>query len=252
MKKFILYITLVIFPYFASAQFEEQISIKSAVDAAYNIRTAGIKLVKDFVYSNMSIKVARKEMDNSFSSSEDAILVLELYTKDKPEIRKTLNGIKSLRNKNRMVFLMRPKKEQMEKMKIMLTKLSQLNNKLVSQIKESSSEKLFEEYEYARKIEVSIQELTLLYSLKAVGNNSEDIDTKIPILTKGVGILINKLMSSKKNNGKTTYYLKLLKSDYDMFVKTLSNNSNNNFLNTVYVLSNKIGNMAHKIANEFE
>ncbi len=240
------------FPYFASAQFEEQISIKEAVDAAYNIRTAGVKLVKDFFYSNLSIKVAHREMDNSFSSSEDAILTLELYTKDKPEIRKTLNTIKSLRNKNRMVFLRNPKKEQMGKMKKMLSKLSDLNNKLIAQINLFSSEKLSDEYEYARKIEVAIQELTFLYALKSLGDKSEDVSTKIQILTKGVGILINKLMSSKKNTGNSTYYLKLLKSDYDMFVKTLSNNSNNNFLNTVYVLSNKIGNMTHKISNEFE
>lgn len=238
--------------YLVSAQFEEQIGIKKAIDAAYNIRTAGIKIIKDYVYNNLSINFAYKEMDNSFSNSEDAILILELYSQDKPQIQKTLNELKSLRKKNRMIFLRKPKKEQLGKLEKTLNILSELNNKLIDQIKASTSEKLPEEYELARKIEVSIQELTLLYAVKAMGNQSKELDTKIKTISNGIGILINKLMSSKNNNDKTTYYLKLLKSDYDMYVKTLNNNDKTGFLNTIYVLSNKIGNMSRKIADEFE
>lgn len=238
--------------YLVTGQFEEQIGIKDAIDAAYNIRTAGIKIVKDYVYNNLSINFAYKEMDNSFSTSEDAILILELYSQKKPQIQNTLNKLKSLRNKNRIIFLHKPKKEQLGKMKKMINILSELNNKLIDQIKASTSEKLPEEYELARKIEVAIQELTLLHALKALGDQSAELDTKIKIVSNGIGILINKLMSSKNNNNKTTYYLKLLKSDYDMYVKTLSNNGKNGFLNTIYVLSNKIGNMSRKIADEFE
>ncbi len=252
MKKIILYSVVFLVSSFASAQFEEQIGIKEAIDAAYDIRTAGVKLVKDYVYNNLSINFAYKEMDNSFSNSEDAMLILELYTKDKPEARNTLNLIKSLRNKNRMVFLRKPKKEQIAKMKEMLKRLSDLNSQLIDQIKASTSEKLVEEYELSRKIEVAIQESTLLHALKAMGDNSENIDTKIKIISQAIGILISKLMSSKNNNDKTTYYLKLLKSDFDMFVKTLGNNSYTEFLNTVYVLSNKIGNLSRKIANEYQ
>ena len=238
--------------YLVSAQFEEQIGIKKAIDAAYNIRTAGIEIIKDYIYNNLSINFAYKEMDNSFSNSEDAILILELYSQDKPQIQKTLNELKSLRKKNRMIFLRKPKKEQLGKLEKTLNILSELNNKLIDQIKASTSEKLPEEYELARKIEVSIQELTLLYAVKAMGNQSKELDTKIKTISNGIGILINKLMSSKNNNDKTTYYLKLLKSDYDMYVKTLNNNDKTGFLNTIYVLSNKIGNMSRKIADEFE
>lgn len=252
MKRFTIYTFILLLPYLASAQFEEQISVKDATDAAYNIRTSGIKIVKDFVYSNMAINFANKEMDNSFSNSEDAILTLELYTKDKPEAQKTLNTIKALRKKGRMGFLRKPKKEQMGKMKKMLGKLLQLNNKLIKQIKASSQNQVPKEYELAKKIEVSIQQLTLLHALKAMGDKSEDTNTKTQKLTKGIGMMINQLMASKNNSEDTSYYLQLLKSDYDMFVKTLSNNDNSNFLNTLYVLSNKIGNMAHKIAYAFK
>ena len=251
MKKVVLYIIIIFYPYYVSAQFEEQISVKDAIDASYNIRTAGVKIVKDFVYSNMLINFAYKEMDNSFSDSEDAILTLEVYTQNIPDALKTLNILKAMRKKGRMAFLRKPKKEQMAKLNMMLGKLEQLNNTLINQIKVKSNKKVSEEYELARKIEISIQKLTLLYAMESMSDKAEETKAQIQTLSKAIGLMINKLMGSKNNTDKTTYYIKLLKSDYDMFVKTLNNNSNTSFLNTIYVLSNKISNMSRKIANKF-
>ena len=251
MKRIILYI-IVLLPVLGSAQFEEQISIKDAVTASYDIRTAGVKIVKYYIYNNMGITFSFKEMDNSFSKSEDAILLLEQYTQDKPKAKKTLETIKALRKKGRMMFLHKPKKGQMAKAKKMLEKLLKLNNKLIKEINATSGKKVSEEFELSRKIEVTIQQFTILYALQSKGDQSPDTSKKIGILSKGIDNMINKLMGSKNNTNDTTYYLQLLKSDFDMYKKTLNSNSGASFLNTLYVLSSKIGNTSHKLSKMFQ
>ena len=250
MKRIILYI-IILLPILVSAQFEEQISLKDAVTASYDIRTAGVKIVKDYIYNNMGITFSFKEMDNSFSDSEDGILLLEIYTQDKPEAKKTLETIKVLRKKGRMMFLHKPKKGQMGKAKKVLEKLLQLNNKLIKEIEATGGEKVPEEFELTQQIEVSIQQFTILYVLSSKGDQSSETQKKIGMLSKGIDNMINKLMRSKNNTNDTTYYLQLLKSDFDMYKKTLNSNSGASFLNTLYVLSNKIGNTSHKLSKMF-
>ena len=250
MKKQLLYTFILLLPYFAIAQFEEEINPKNAIKASYNLKTSGVKIVKDFIYSNLSVNFAFKEMDNSFSNSEDAILTLEIFTKDKPEAQKTLNIIKTLRNKSRIAFLRKPKKEQMVKMKIMLDKLLNLNNKLITEIKPYTKNKVNKEYELAKKIEISIQKLTILHALKAM-ENLKDTNNSTQKLTNDIETMINELMASKNKDDDTSYYTQLLKSDYNMYIKALNINASGKFLNTTYVLSNKIGNMANKIADKY-
>jgi len=244
------YIFLILTLLFQSlwAQFDDQISGKQAIDAAYDISNAAVRITKDYVYSNMHVSYATKNIDNSFSNSEDALLLLQMYAENHPALQPNLKQIINIRKKTRMMFLQKPQKEKIKTALQKLEKLQIVNNSLINKIKKIENIKIKQAVESAHKLEFLAQQLAFMHALIYMGQNPEKMEEKIKDLEKKFETNLKTLADGAHTNKEAGFQLKLLQSDWEMY-KKIAAKKNQRFINTIYTLLDKISDKASRIAS---
>ncbi len=248
MRILVLFILTFVFQY-VYPQFDEQITGKEAIKAAYNINNSAVRIIKDYVYMNMRVSYAVKNVDNSFSDSEDALIMLEIYAENHPEVKPVLQQIINMRKKTRMMFLQKPKKEKIKTVLSKLDKLISISGKVIDKIKNIENIKANTIQENSHKIEFIAQQLSFMHALKFMGENQEEINLKLSNLEKNLQTSLNILQSQIKQGSEAAFQLKLLQSDWTMY-KKIAAKKNQRFINTLYTLLDKISDNAAKLADK--
>jgi len=246
MKKYIFSLLILIFQN-GFSQFDDQITGEQAIEAAYNINNAAVRIIKDYVYMNMKANGASKNIDNSFSNSEDALLILELYSESHPEIKPELKKIITMRKKTRMMFLQKPKKEKIKTALEKLETLKGISGQLIQKINDIENIKSNEAKESARKMVFIAQQLAFMQALIFMGEDKEKLEQKIKGLENQFEANLKTLSSKTGNNKDAGFQLNLLQSDWKMY-KKIAAKKNQRFINTIYTLLDKISDKAENIA----
>ncbi len=246
MKKYLLYLYFIMIAQAGFSQYENRIKPKDALEAAFTLRNAAVNIIKDYIYLNMKISYAVKNIDDSFSNSEDALLLLEAYSEDKPNIKSKLQPVIEARKKTRMIFLKSPKREKIKTALKKLDKLLTLSNALIDEIQKDAGLTTAQSIKSAHDLELISQELAFLYSLRFSNIEVPGIEQKI----KDSQIEFEKnltYLKQMKTNEDIQFQIKLLDSDWQMF-KRIAAKPNERFVNTIYTLMDKISKRAQNIS----
>ena len=232
----------------ARAQYEEVIDVSDALQNALDVRTSAVKIVKNYLYKGLKVNYVVKENDDNLSAGETSMLKLEIYAYEHPELAPEVNQVKQQWKKLRVLAIHQPKKE---KMNLLLTKLKQLldtTHSLIEKIKKTDDIKIIEYQHASNEMEVLAQQLAFLYAMKAAGLGNADLDFDIKQLRLDFQKNLDATFFSGENNVAITEALKSIQADWEMVKKTVSDTKNSKFLNTIYILMNKISKEAKKAA----
>jgi len=247
MKKYLFYLFFVLIVQTGFGQYENRIKPKEALQAAFTLRNAAVKIIKDYIYLNMRVSYAVKNIDDSFSDSEDALLLLEAYAENKPDINATLQKLINIRKKTRMIFLQKPKKEKIKTALQKLENLLSVSNQLIDQIKNDAHLTTVQSVKNAHNLELISQQLAFLHSLRFSNTEIPGIEEKIREKEIDFETNLNKLKNQTTTNKDIAFQLSLIESDWKMY-KRIAAKPNERFVNTIYTLMDEINKKAHNIA----
>ena len=245
MKKTTTLILILLFSLPSFSQYDEEISVSDALQYMLNLRTSAATIVKDYIYKGLKVKYVSKNIDINLADSEMALLGLEIYTESHPEIKPLIKKITMLRIKGRMMIIHKPDKKKMAGMLQVLDKVMKVNNMVIGKLRKMSSIQTLD-YQYsANELEILAQKLAILYALKS--NKKEDVTQKMQQAMKSFKLNLNKIFSYSNNSPEQTQLIKNIQSNWLMLEK-IANNNSLNMINTIYILTNKISNDAHKLS----
>ena len=243
---------LIIFTFILSpvthAQYEEVIDVSDALQNALDVRTSAVKIVKDYLYKGLKVNYVFKENDENLSKGETSMLKLEIYAHEHPSLISQVNKVKQQWKKLRVLAIHQPKKE---KMNLLVDKLNQLltaTNTLIEEIKKTDDIKIINYQHASNEMEVLAQQLAFLYALKVAGLGRGDITGEIEQKRLYFQKNLDATFFSGENTLEITEALKSIQADWEMVKKSVNNIEDNKFLNTIYILMNKISKEAKKAA----
>jgi len=248
MKKLLLIIISLIYTSFSFAQYEEVIDVSDALQDALDVRTSAVKIVKDYLYRGLKVDYVTKENDNNLSKGEKSMLKLEIYAQEHPELADEVNQVKQQWKKLRVLAIHQPKKE---KMNLLLNKLKQLLNTtqtLIEKIKKTDNINVINYQHASNEMEVYSQQLAFLYAMEAAGMSNNELHSEIEQCQKDFQKNLDTTFFSGENTIAITNSLKSVQADWEMVKKSVNDTKNSKFLNTLYILMNKISNEASKAA----
>jgi len=249
MKKLpVLLIFSLIFSSATYAQYEEVIDVSDALQSALDVRTSAVKIVKDYLYKGLKVNYVLKENDDNLSKGETSMLKLEIYAQEHPELTSEVNRVKQQWKKLRVLAIHQPKKE---KMKLLLDKLKQLlqtTGVLIDEIKKTDDITIIDYQQASNEMEVLAQQLAFLYAMKEAGMADSTLIKDIEQCRSDFQKNLDATFFSGENTLDVTEALKSIQADWEMVKKSVNNSENNKFLNTLYILMNKISKEAKKAA----
>ncbi len=252
MTQKILYIFFFLISLNLSAQYGQSIDVSDALQAALDIRTSGVKIVKDYVYKGLKSGFVSKETDNNLSSGERALLTLEIYAADHPEIQKDLNQLKTSWKKLRILALQKPDRKKMNDMLNRLEVFLNTSDKIINDIKNTSNISTIDYQEASNSMELLAQQLTLLYALNVAGIQNDKLKDEMERCKIDFQKNLDKTFYSGENTIDISNALKKVQADWEMSKRTLEKDSQEQLLNTLYVMMNKISEESRKAANLYQ
>jgi hypothetical protein len=252
MKKSLLFILFIFCSFSLSAQYGQNIDVSDALQSALDIRTSGVKIVKDYVYRGLKSGFVAKETDNNLAKGERALLTLEIYTADHPEIKKDLNQLKTSWKKLRILALQKPERKKMDDLLNRLNKFLTISNKVIEDIKNISNLKTIDYQEASNSMELLAQQMTLLYALDVAGIQNDKLENSMNNCKIDFQKNLDKTFYSGENTIQISNALKKVQADWEMSKRTLAKDSQEQLLNTLYVMMNKISEQSRKAANLYQ
>ncbi len=252
MKKSLLSIFFFLFSFSIFAQYGQSIDVSDALQAALDIRTSGVKIVKDYVYKGLKSTFVSKETDNNLSKGERALLTLEIYTADHPEIRKDLKNLKTSWKKLRILALQKPERKKMKDLLGRLNTFLSSSDKIIKDIKNTSDITTIDFQEASNSMELLAQQLTLLYALKVAGIENAKLENEMSQCKVKFQQNLDKTFYSGENTIQIADALKKVQADWEMSKRTLNKDTQDQLLNTLYVMMNKISLESRKAANLYQ
>jgi len=235
-----------------SAQYGQSIDVSDALQAALDIRTSGVKIVKDYVYKGLKSGFVAKETDNNLSKGERALLTIEIYSKDQPEIQSDLKSLKTAWKKLRILALQKPERKKMDDLLNRLNLFLTASDKIINDIKSTSDIVTIDYQEASNSMELLAQQLTLLYALKVAGIQNDKLESEMAQCRVKFQKNLNKTFYSGENTIQISDALKKVQADWEMSKRTLDKDSQEQLLNTLYVMMNKISQASREAANLYQ
>lgn len=249
MKKiFYLLLTYFILTPSIHAQYDEMIDVSDALQSALDIRTSAVKIVKDYLYRGLKVDYVSKENDENLSNGEFSLLRLQIYTKDHPEIKKSVDEVVSKWKNLRVLALQKPKKDKINGLLDKLKSFLQSSNKLINSISQSNHLKTLAYQQAANDMELLSQQLAFLYGMKVAGIKDPVIGHEIERCQNDFQRDLNKTFFSGENTIEISENLKSVQADWEMAKVATKNIKGSSALNTIYVLMDKISDAARKSA----
>jgi len=249
MKKiFYLLLTYFILTPSTHAQYDEMIDVSDALQSALDIRTSAVKIVKDYLYRGLKVDYVSKENDENLSNGEFSLLRLQIYTKDHPEIKKSVDEVVSKWKNLRVLALQKPKKDKINGLLDKLKSFLQSSNKLINSISQSNHLKTLAYQQAANDMELLSQQLAFLYGMKVAGIKDPVIGHEIERCQNDFQRDLNKTFFSGENTIEISENLKSVQADWEMAKVATKNIKGSSALNTIYVLMDKISDAARKSA----
>ncbi len=234
------------------AQYGQTIDVSDALKAALDIRTSGVRITKDYVYKGLKSDFIAKENDNNLSKGEKALLTLEIYSKSYPEITDDLNVLKSNWKKARRLALQKPDRKKMRGLLTNLRKFIQLSNILISDVKKTNHLNIIDYQESANQMELLSQQITLLYALQVAKINDPALHHEMRNCKINFQKNLDKTFYSGENTIEVSDALKKIQADWELSKRGLDKNGQEQLLNTLYVMMNKISKQSRKAAQFYQ
>ncbi len=249
MKKIIFsYILFLSFYGTTSAQYDEMLDVSDALQSALDVRTAAVKIVKDYLYRGLKVNYVSKENDENLSKGEFSLLRLEIYAKDHPEIKNQVEKVAANWKNLRVLALQKPKKEKIQGLLKKLKTFLKASNTLINTIDKSNHIKTLKYQEAANNMELLAQQLAFLYGMQVAGIKDPIINHEITNCVSNFQNDLNKTFFSGENTIDISQNLKSIQADWEMAKRAAKNTQAGPSLNTIYVLMDKISNAARKSA----
>lgn len=248
MKKIILLIIPVLFWLSTNAQYGEVLDVSDALQSAVDIRTAAVKIVKDYLYRGLKVNYVSEENDENLSNGEFSLLRLESYAQDHSEIEDQVKKLAHKWEKLRVLAIQKPKKEKMRGLLKSLKSFIQTANDLIETINNSGNITTLEYQKAANNMELLAQQLAFLYALKISGIKDQSIGHEIDRCVNDFQKDLNKTFYSGENTIDIAQNLKSIQADWQMVKSGTKNLKEGTALNTIYVLMDKISDAARKSA----
>jgi hypothetical protein len=246
MKKTITLLLIMVFIKTGFAQYEEMIDVSDALQSTLDVRTAAVRIVKDYLYRGLKVNYVTKENDNNLSKGETSLLKLEIYGKEHPELSKEINTVKKQWKKLRHLAINMPKKEKMKGLLKDLNDFLTATDNLIEGIKNTDKIEIINYQHASNEMEILAQQLAFLFGLKVAGINDQNISKEIERCQKDFQRNLDLTFFSGENTIEITEALKLIQADWEMGKQTNKSANKDRFLNTIYILMNKISNNARK------
>ncbi len=230
------------------AQYEEVIDVSDALQSTLDLRTSAVKIIKDYLYRGLKVNYVSKENDENLSNGEISLLRLEIYAQDHPELSDKVNKLKQQWKKLRNLAIHKPKRE---KMKVLLPSLKRFLNttdQLIGAIKKTDSINIINYQHASNEMEVLAQQLAFLYGMKVAGIVDPTLNHEIEQCQKDFQKNLDETFFSGENTIDITRSLKAIQADWQMAKQTARQGTNERFLNTIYILMNKISDESRKAA----
>jgi len=246
MKKILFILIFSSISFFSFGQYEEIVDVSDALQNALNVRTSAVKIVKDYLYRGLKVNYVSKENDDNLSNGEISLLKLEIYAMNHPAISDQLNKVKDQWKKLRVLAIHQPQKN---KMNMLLDKLKDFlisTDLLINQIKQTDDITVINYQQASNEMEVLAQQLAFLYGLQIAGIDNTNIQHEITQCRLNFQKNLDATFFSGVNNIKIAQALKTIQADWEMAKKTVNNTEDNRFLNTIYILMNKISKESRK------
>ena len=161
------------------AQYGEMLDISDALQSAVDVRTAAVKIVKDYLYRGLKVNYVSKENDENLSNGEFSLLRLEAYAQEHPELKDKIIKLAHKWEKLRVLAVQKPKKEKMRGLIKSLKSFIQTANDLIETINYSGNISTLEYQKAANNMELLAQQLAFLYALKISGIKDQMISHEI-------------------------------------------------------------------------
>ncbi len=249
MKKIHTYILLFgLFWFPANAQYDEILDVSDALQSAVDVRTAAVKIVKDYLYRGLNVDYVSKENDENLSNGEFSLLRLESYANDHPEIKYKVKNLAHKWEKLRVLAIQKSKKEKMRGLMKSLKSFIQTANDLIDTINNSGQISTLEYQKAANNMELLAQQLAFLYALEVSGIKDQVVEHEINRCINDFQKDLNKTFYSGENTVDIAKYLKSILADWQMVKSGTKNLKGGTALNTIYVLMDKISDAARKSA----
>jgi len=238
--------------FFIIAQYDESTDVSDALQAALDIRTSVVKISKDYLYRGLKANYVSKEIDESVSKGEDALLKLEIYKNEYPRLAEKVSTIKKIWNKNKYLSIHQPQRKNMLKILKLLNNFLQESNALVEEIKKTENVNIIDYQHASNEMEILSQELALLYALKVAKIKDPMITKEIHRCKNDFQTNLDKTFYSGENTIQITEALKSLQADWEMVKHSENNVQGESFLNSMYILMNRIGDNANKASKLYQ
>ncbi len=252
MKNQLLLIFSLFFGLNLSAQYGQSIDVSDALQAALDIRTSGVKIVKDYVYKGMKSGFVAKETDVNLSAGERALLRLEIYAEEHPELKPDVKKLKTTWKKLRILALQKPERKKMNDLLNRLEVFLRAADKTIEDIKNSSNITTIDYQEASNSMELLAQQMTLLYALNVAGIQNPKLKKKMNECKVEFQNNLDKTFYSGENTIQISDALKKVQADWEMSKRTLDKDSQEQLLNTLYVMMNKISQASREAANLYQ
>ncbi len=235
-----------------SAQYDESTDISDALQAVLDIRTSVVKISKDYLYRGLKANYVSKEIDESVSNGEEALLKLEIYKEAHPTLADNVAEIKKIWNKNRSLSIHQPQRKKMLKILMLLNDFLQKSNELAEEIKKTGDVKIIDYQHASNEMEILSQELTLLYAMKVAKITDPMVNKEIHRCKNDFQANLDKTFYSGENTIQITEALKSIQADWEMVKHSDKNVQGDTFLNSMYILMNRIGENANKASKQYQ
>jgi hypothetical protein len=247
MKKILL--TILLFSYISGfAQYEEDVDVSDALQAALNVKSAAVKITKNYLYRGLKVSYVLKENDDNLAIGEENIMKLEIYAEANPDLSDDTKNVIRVWKNTRVLAIHKPEKKKMNGILKLLNNFLNNIDKLIVSIKQSGNVSVLEYQHASNEMEILAQQLSLLHAMNIAGINDPMIGHEIERCTTDFQKNLDKTFFSGENTIDVVNVLKNVQADWEMTKRTLSNTDNERFLNTLYILMNKVSNAAHKAA----
>jgi len=247
MKKILLLAILLISNY-TFAQYEEDVDVSDALQAALNVRSAAVKITKNYLYRGLNVSYVSKKNDDNLAFGEENILKLEINAETYPELLGKTKKLVRLWKNMRTLAIHKPIRKKMNGILKLLKGFMDSSDSLINSIKESGNIAVLEYQQASNEMEILAQQLALLHAMNIAKIKDPMIGHEIKRCTADFQKNLDKTFFSGENNVSVVNALKKVQADWEMTKRTISNTDNERFLNTLYVLMNKVSKAAHEAA----
>ncbi len=245
MKPQFVFLFILLQSFFSYAQFGNNPNLMQALNAAYNLRTAETAVVKNTVFNRLKVKYALQDLDEFLSIAQDNLFILKLFVNKYSDFTDKINEIEKLYNTLRLIPLSPSKTSKIKSLVDLHNKFLININSLILSINQSLKSEFSKQKLMIYNIAFYAQEFGYLFALENSGIILDELNFNIKKEEKKtfnqLKLSVNELINNKQYLSYANVdELKQLKSDIDLLDKIIKNPSGNEFINTVYNLTNKI------------